>query len=253
MSQTGWIGAAPDGGGLRLWALGPEGAVLHEGRATALSAAEIDGFAGAALPVVAAGQGRTPRPLPCPPLEDVPPLDQLGDSLRLAAIAPLVQTRDGAETAGEETAIAGFLDLNPGFDGVLCLPGPVQTLWVHVSAAEVVSLQPFATPRLAAALGGGDAEPDFETAVSDTLSRPERLAAHLADPRRGGAWGALIGAELAAAKPYWLGQPVAVIGSGEGGRHYIAALTAQGLAPLQADADAMLLKGLAVARRRAGL
>lgn len=254
MTDAGWIGAAPEGSGLRLWLLDSDGAVLREGHADALSAASLDAFAGAVLPVVAAGQGQTPRPLPCTPLDGVLAPDPLGGSAaRLAAIAPLSQQSPGARSAGEETTIAGFLSLNKGFDGVLCLPGPHQTLWAHVSADEVVSMQPFASPRLATALGCDGPVADFDRAVSDTLSRPERLAAHLADPAGGCIWGHLIGAELAAARPLWLGQQVAVIGSGQTAQLYANALAAQGVAPVQADRTAMLLKGLAEARRRAGL
>ena len=45
---------------------------------------------------------------------------------------------------GEETQIAGFLALNPGWDGVICLPG-THSKWAHVSAGEVVSFQTFLT------------------------------------------------------------------------------------------------------------
>ncbi|TCP62781.1 2-dehydro-3-deoxygalactonokinase [Rhodovulum bhavnagarense] len=253
MTRICWIGAYPAQSGLHLWAFDEDDTILREGRAEGLDAAAIDAFAGGALPVIAAGLGVCPRPVPCAPLDAVPALDLFGEHPRLAAIAPLSQSSPGARTAGEETAIAGFLRLNSGFDGVLCLPGPVQTLWAHISAAEVVSLQPFATPRLAAALGADGPMTDFDAAVADTLSRPERLAAYLADPARGCTWGHLIGAELAAARPWWLGQQLAVIGTGPMAGHYADALAGQGLSPVMADGQAMILKGLAEARRRAGL
>jgi hypothetical protein len=53
---------------------------------------------------------------------------------------------------GEETQIAGFLAQNPGFDGVLCLPG-THTKWVHISAGEVVSFRSFMTGELFATVG----------------------------------------------------------------------------------------------------
>ncbi|MBK1635487.1 2-dehydro-3-deoxygalactonokinase [Rhodovulum adriaticum] len=253
MTQTNWIAAAPAPTGWALRAMTTDGGVLREGHAAALSAQALDSFAGASVPVVAAGAGAAPRALPCAPLGDTIALDDLDGVARLAAIPPLAQQSPGARTAGEETAIAGFLSLNKDFDGVLCLPCPVQTLWAHISAEEVVSMQPFATPRLAAALGTDAPLADFDAALSDTLSRPERLAAHLADPARGCPWGHLIGAELAAARPWWLGQQVAVIGTGTVAAHYTRAIGTQGLAPVQADGTAMLLKGLAEAKRRAGL
>ena len=59
---------------------------------------------------------------------------------------------------GEETQIAGFLSLNPGFDGVICLPG-THTKWAQVSAGEVVSLRSFMTGELFALLSGAGLEP----------------------------------------------------------------------------------------------
>ena len=60
--------------------------------------------------------------------------------------------------------------------------------------------------------------------------------------------GLLIGAELAAARPYWLGLPVAVIGSGEQPKAYMRALVRQGLSPTLTDADEMTRAGLIRAR-----
>ena len=64
--------------------------------------------------------------------------------------------------------------------------------------------------------------------------------------------GLLIGAELAAARPYWLGQNVAVVGSGGAARAYAEALSAQGAAPRMVDAGAVTLAGLAAARMKTG-
>ena len=52
---------------------------------------------------------------------------------------------------GEETQIAGFLALNPKFDGVICLPG-THTKWVHISAGEIVSFRTFMTGEMFALL-----------------------------------------------------------------------------------------------------
>ena len=54
--------------------------------------------------------------------------------------------------------------------------------------------------------------------------------------------------ELAAAKPYWLGQNVALLGASGLVAHYRTALEAQGLPVLIADADRMTLEGLKSAR-----
>jgi 2-dehydro-3-deoxygalactonokinase len=158
--------------------------------------------------------------------------------------------------------------MNPKFDGVMCLPGS-HSKWVQVSAGEVISFQTFMTGELFAALkehsvlrhsighsGWDDAA--FSEAVADVLSRPEKLAAWLFSVRaetllhalspesaRARLSGALIGAELAGAKPYWLGQQVALIGGHEICAPYAAALRLQGVDAIVADSDAMTLKGLA--------
>jgi 2-dehydro-3-deoxygalactonokinase len=60
--------------------------------------------------------------------------------------------------------------------------------------------------------------------------------------------GLLIGIELAAAKPYWLGQDVVLVGSESLTASYARALSAQGLSAKRLDATACTLSGLATAR-----
>ncbi len=174
---------------------------------------------------------------------------------------------------GEETQIAGFLALNPGWDGVVCLPG-THTKWVHVSADEVVSFQTFMTGELFAPLGAatvlrhsvaatGWDDAAFAAALSEGMARPERLAARLFSLRaehllhgqsgevaRARLSGLLIGAELAAAKPYWLGQQIAVLGGGGTGKPYVDALAMQSAPAMLVDAERATVAGLTAAWRR---
>ncbi len=174
---------------------------------------------------------------------------------------------------GEETQIAGFLALNPGWDGVICLPG-THTKWVHVSAGEVISFQTFMTGELFSVIGtqtvlrhsisaDGWDEAAYGQGLDDSFSRPERLAARLFSLRaealvstlsptaaRARLSGLLIGSELAAAKPYWLGQQVAVIGAGTVAGLYIKALAAQHVPAIQADGERATLAGLTAAWRK---
>lgn len=175
---------------------------------------------------------------------------------------------------GEETQIAGFLRAQLGFDGVLCLPG-THTKWVRVSAEEVVGFRTFMTGELFGLItkssilrhtvGEGWDEEAFEAALADAISKPEDLAARLFAIRAGSLLGSgtpkeararvsglLIGAELAATRPYWLGQNVAVIGAEDLSAAYVQALALQGLQPERHDADAMTLAGLAAAHRALG-
>ena len=159
------------------------------------------------VPAKALGEG---------PLGQLSPRDELGVKARLA--------------------VAGFAQAQPSWDGVICLPGD-PSHWVHLSAGEVVSFQSFLTLRLAKALDGGGT-PDI-TALHDTMARPERLATHLRSAELGGnrdeILGHLLGAELAAARAYWLGQEVIVLGEGAKAQGYLAALEAQGVPVTMGD------------------
>ncbi|WP_299754690.1 2-dehydro-3-deoxygalactonokinase [uncultured Boseongicola sp.] len=171
---------------------------------------------------------------------------------------------------GEETQIAGFLAANPNFDGVLCLPG-THTKWAHISAGEVISFRTFMTGELfgliakksvlrhSIANGWNDAA--FITAVTDTLSRPETMAAKLFAIRadqllnatdvgaaKARLSGLLIGAELAGAKPYWLGQNIVLIGDANLSALYATALETQAALSQIADATQSTLAGLNAAR-----
>lgn len=243
----------------------------------------LDGAAGdGPMPVVACGmvgakQGwvEAPyRPVPCTPAGGAPIRALVRDPRLDVRILPgLSQASPADVMRGEETQIAGFLAANPGFDGILCLPG-THTKWAHVSAGEVVSFRTFMTGELFALLTaqsvlrhstGGEAmdQDAFSEAVDESLSRPESLAARAFSLRAEGLLhglapeiararlsGWLIGMELAAARPYWLGQPVALIGAKALCGLYGRALKAQRLDPAIADGDAMTLAGLAAAHLR---
>lgn len=233
------------------------------------------------VPIIACGmvgsrQGWVEAPyrsVPCTPLADK--MARLSDPLLdLRVIPGLRQVTPGDVMRGEETQIAGFLALNDGWDGVICLPG-THTKWVHVSAGEVVSFQTYMTGEMFALLSGQSVlrhsvgksdwdDPAFDTAVEEALSRPEKLAARLfairaddlldgtpAGVSRARLSGLLIGAELAAARPYWLGTQIAILGANAPSHHYARALKTQGASALIADAERMTLAGLTAAYRLA--
>jgi hypothetical protein len=138
-------------------------------------------------------------------------------------------------------------------DGIACVTTPALAHWVHLSAGEAVSCLSFLTPRLATALDAGETIDD--RALGDTLSRPERLAAHLRAAQVQGTpaalTGHLLGAELAAARPYWLGQSVALIGHDPATAPRATALGAQGVPVSRHAPDSLLaLAVTALAARR---
>jgi 2-dehydro-3-deoxygalactonokinase len=296
MTRPAWIAVDWGTTHLRAWAVGARGEVLAEAASDeGMGTLRPEGFEpallrlagpwlGTGLPdgpaeVIVCGmagsrQGWAEAPyraVPCtplgPPLAPAPARDP---RLVVRLVPGLKQTRPPDVMRGEETQIAGFLAANPGFDGVLCLPG-THSKWARISAGEVVSFASFMTGELFAllcersvlrhGLGTGWDEAAFAEALSDALARPERLAGGLfgiraagllgqttGDAARARLSGLLIGAELAAARPYWLGQRVALIGAETLSALYAAALAAQGLAAERADARAMTLAGLAAAR-----
>ena len=223
-------------------------------------------------------QGWTEAPystVPCKPLSLQTISAPVRDPRLTVRIVPgLRQTTPAADVMrGEETQIAGYLATRPGFDGVLCLPG-THTKWAEISAGEVVSFRTFMTGELFALLsgksilahsvkGGGWDDDAFAEAVDDTLARPEALAAKLFNIRAEGLLGKpdsavararlsglLLGAELAAARPYWLGREVALVGAPDLTAVYARALARQGLDAAQADGSEMTRAGLARIRAR---
>lgn len=238
-----------------------------------------------AVPVIACGmvgsrQGWAEAPyraVPCPPvlpgaLVAVATQDA---RLRVMILPGLKQARPADVMRGEETQIAGALALFPGFDGIFCLPG-THSKWAHVSAGEVVSFQTFMTGEMFALLSGqsvlrhglgaeGWDDAAFDAGVAEAIARPERLAARLftlraegllenlpAPQARARLSGLLIGAELAGARAYWLGQRVMLVGASRLSAAYARALASQGLAATTIDAGACTLAGLAAARGATG-
>ncbi|SDC42958.1 2-dehydro-3-deoxygalactonokinase [Ruegeria marina] len=227
---------------------------------------------GQGVPVVACGPlGPVRAPIPCTPLAGGLWRIDLGDPrIAFHAVAGLRQELPADMMQGDETRIAGFLALNPGWDGVICLTGETSR-WVHVSAGEVVSFRSFLSGALVSALGAGTmlgrwlATPEldratFSEAVADGLSRPEQVLARLwsahaaatldglpPEMARARILGTLIGAELAATRPFWLGQQLAVMGEGVMPRLHVDALAAQGAPAIEADAPRMTREGLIAA------
>lgn len=249
----------------RAWAM--RGATVLDERpvAGALDTVIGDWLAAGAGDIVQSGEPVELTPVPAAPGKLVP---QPGGDLsgaRCWTLPGLTQSAPVDLMCGAETTIAGFLSLNPNWDGVICLPG-APTHWALISADEVVSFQSFLSLEIHAALGATGApalDPEFAEAVADTMSRPERLAQRLNAARAGARLGdladgavadrmlgALLGAELAAARPYWLGQQIALIGPPELTAPYAAALQTQAAMVTMAPDSGMTLTGLTAAWRR---
>lgn len=211
------------------------------------------------------------RAVPCLPTGALMAIPTQDPRLLVQIVPGLSQSKPADVMRGEETQIAGVLALNPKFDGVICLPG-THSKWAHVSAGEVVSFQTFMTGEMFALLskqsvlrhGMLDGKMDiaaFDAGVAEGIARPEKIMARLFSLRAEGLLnglgadgafsklsGLLIGAELAAAKPYWLGQNLRLVGAPNLAANYARALQAQGASAPILDDTACSIAGLTAAK-----
>lgn len=214
------------------------------------------------------------RSTPCLPLDPAASVSVLVRDPRFTfhIVPGLKQMHPADVMRGEETQIAGAIALGIA-DGVICLPG-THSKWAQISAGEVVSFQTFMTGEMFALLSeqsvlrfgmldGGWDDAAFDVSLSDALTRPERIAARLFSLRAEGLIsglssaaarsrlsGLLIGIELAAARPYWLGQSVTLIGADGLAASYARALSQQGLNARTLSATDCTLAGLSLAHSR---
>lgn len=214
------------------------------------------------------------RATPCPPLDPAQAVrPQVGDArLDLRILPGLSQAQPPDVMRGEETQIAGFLAENPGFQGVLCLPG-THSKWVAIAAGTVSRFATFMTGELFALLSRqsvlrltlAEASPDPAAlagagaqALADPAAVPAALFAlragallHGLSPQQaaGRLSGLLIGAELAAARAFWSDTDVVLIGAPDLTAHYETLLLTQGVRPRRQDGGTLVLAGLTAARR----
>jgi len=290
MLKPDWIAVDWGTSNMRAWAMSASGSIMDEVRSDkGMGDLTPDQFEGAlrdacadwnlTVPIIACGmvgarQGWVEAAyaaVPCPATPNG--FTQPDSALDVHIIPGLMQADPADVMRGEETQIAGFLAMNKDWDGVICLPG-THTKWAHISADEVVSFQTYMTGDLFAAIGEhtvlrhsvqtDDWDADaFDAGVTDAMARPERIATRLFSLRAEGLVnnmtnatararlsGLLIGAELAGAKPYWMGQQIAVIGAGNLTSLYVRALALQSAPATQVKGDAITLAGLTAAYRR---
>uniref|UniRef100_UPI0035B2E12F 2-dehydro-3-deoxygalactonokinase n=1 Tax=Paenirhodobacter enshiensis TaxID=1105367 RepID=UPI0035B2E12F len=210
------------------------------------------------------------RATPCPPVVagETVTVPTLRRDIAVEIVPGLSQRAPADVMRGEETQIAGFLASEPGFAGLLILPG-THSKHVRLGGGEVLGFATHMTGEVFAALSN-------HTVLSRTLgtAAEEDEAAFdegLATGRAGGALGALfalragalldglsaasarsrlsgllLGAELAGIAS---GTGVVVIGSGALARRYGHALAAQGVDARLSDGGELARRGLALARK----
>lgn len=295
--QIDWIGIDWGTTYLRAWALSNNGEVLahlssSDGMAN-LAKSEFEPallslignwlHPGRTMPVFACGmvgarQGWIEAPYqtaPCKPLSTkrLVKANSVSPQIDVHIVPGIMQIDPADVMRGEETQIAGFLSLEPNYDGVICLPG-THSKWVRVKKRKIVGFSTFLTGELFELLStksvlrhsvaneGWD-QSAFLAGVQTAFLRPELFAAALfsiraqtlianagPDVARAKLSGYLVGLELCGAQDYWLGQKIAIIGTPALAIHYQDALGKRGISSSIFEAQKMTLAGLSAAREK---
>jgi 2-dehydro-3-deoxygalactonokinase len=148
--------------------------------------------------------------------------------------------------AGRLPALARLLTLgvvsdDQGWDGIVLVISDDTAHWTHVSAGEAISTLATVTPSLARMLGAKGLLD--QQALDEVMTRPERLTAALASAPQH-AVSHLVGADLAAARRWWLGHEVRLAGDGPLAQAYSDALMTQGAPVAPTDINTATRRGL---------
>lgn len=305
MLGTAWIAVDWGSSQLRAWAMGADGSVLQRASAERGMLTltpdqfelvllelveswlpEVGVITVIACGMVGARQGWREAPycqLPCAPLSARQFVMAPTGAARLKVylLPGLSQALPADVMRGEETLIAGVLEVQPGFNGIVCLPG-THCKWVHVKQGIVEAFQTFMTGELFALLADHSvlkhgmagsptdelalALPVFISAMRSAFEQPGQLSAALFPLRAQGLLqglpahevrarlsGLLIGAELAASQMFWTDEPVIIVGDSGVAELYAEALQNLGITPQRLNAEVVTLAGLKAARSLLGI
>ena len=154
--------------------------------------------------------------------------------MRVRIIPGIKQPQPADVMRGEETQVAGYLWLNPNFEGLLCLPG-THSKWVRVESGQVRSFRTYMTGELYSLLSGQSVlrhsvdvaawqDSDFVGSLRETFAGGNDLTNRLFSVRSesligdltpGGAnarlSGLLLGAELASMREWFPDRQIELI------------------------------------------
>ncbi|GAB5505080.1 MAG: 2-dehydro-3-deoxygalactonokinase [Rhizobiaceae bacterium] len=209
--------------------------------------------------------------VPCAPPSISEATQVPADSLDVRILPGVKQNAPADVMRGEETQIAGLLAGEPGFEGVVCLPG-THSKWAAIADGRIVRFSTFMTGELFALISGQSVlrhsvasdvwdQAAFDEAVGETIEKPNAGMAKLFALRAEGLLHGLepaaararlsaylIGAEIAAAREvYALEGRIAVVGAAGIAKAYGAALTSIGAEVRYLDAERTTLMGLTAA------
>jgi len=173
---------------------------------------------------------------------------------------------------GEETQIAGFINKNPDFNGVVCLPG-THTKWVNVKEGQITSFKTFMTGELFGVISNhtlirhsisikGWNQAGFEAGIHEGFNNPGSIASDLfslraesivndldCDQARSTLSGLLLGVELNGAQTFWENSNVIIIGSQLLSNNYLQGLKILGGQSQLFSLETATLSGLSFAYR----
>lgn len=192
------------------------------------------------------------------------------------AILPGVCQKDGQDNVmrGEETQLLGLAALQPGFSGLVCMPG-THSKWAELSGTrikhfstamtgemfEVLRVHSVLRHSLSGDLEGSGRDEGFAAGAADGLENPEQLLSTLFRVRAGSLlsnrqpdWcagylsGLLIGTEVGSNRHLMSSEPIPLIGSLVLCNLYRVVLAMIGIDGRPQDSTETVLAGLKAAR-----
>ena len=200
----------------------------------------------------------------------------MGHSPIRASILPGVCQKAGADNVmrGEETQLLGLASLNPGYSGMVCMPG-THSKWAQLSGSRIERFSTAMTGEmfellrthsvlrhsLTGDLDGPGRADGFKAGAEAGLAHPEQLLGTLFQVRAGSLlssrqpdWcagflsGLLIGTEVGSNRHLIGDQPVPLIGAPALCALYAQVLEMAGASGAPKDATEIVLAGLKAAR-----
>jgi len=191
--------------------------------------------------MVGAKQGWVETPYlktPCVPLDNnqLTTANTHDKRIKVHLVPGVMQLHPADIMRGEETQIAGFINKNLDFNGVVCLPG-THAKWVNINEGQITSFKTFMTGELFGVISSntlirhsistkGWHQESFEAGILEGFKNPGSIASNLfslrsesivndldRDQARSTLSGLLLGVELNGAQSYWKGNMVTLIGS----------------------------------------
>ena len=191
--------------------------------------------------MVGAKQGWIETPYlktPCVPLDNyqLTTANTHDKRIKVHLVPGVMQHHPADIMRGEETQIAGFINKDIDFNGVVCLPG-THTKWANIQEGQITSFKTFMTGELFGVISShtlirhstsikGWNQESFEEGVHEGFKNPGSIASDLfslraesivndldRDQARSILSGLLLGVELNGAQTFWENSKVIIIGS----------------------------------------